>query len=150
MKNILKCTSFLIVKMKKKSKPRFWKEFNFFVYCEENVQFNLPAKIFQNFLIEENGEISLNAMTMFTERDCRKIQLTRINRFSNFQRKWKTEKFSVGEIKNFHGCKLVFELSQLTQLPFLSFTVKDEFSFYKTIQSRIIRKFMQLKVFLLK
>ena len=113
--------------LRKRLKRGYWKEINFMVYCEDLTKRMLESsifKIFQSFLVEENREISLNAMTMFTEKECRVPQIVEINRFSNQTRKWKTEKFSIGDIENFHGCQLKLELSKDTQLPFLSYKVQ--------------------------
>ena len=61
---------------------------------------------YESFLLEQNDEISLHAMTMFTEWQCRPEQLVVVNQFANLESKWKTEKFFRPRIENFHGCKL--------------------------------------------
>ena len=73
---------------------------------KENIQKIITRDTFQSFLILKKDQISLHAMTMFTEKKCREEQLVEINQFSNLERKWKTEKFLRPIIDNFHGCEL--------------------------------------------
>lgn len=72
------------------------------------VERNLPADKYQirQYLIEERGEISLKATTLFTSRACHKQQLIEINKFSGTKLQWKKTKFSMSKIDNFHGCRL--------------------------------------------
>ena len=99
---------------------------NHMVHCEDARQENIKKIItrgtYESFLLEKNDQVSLHAMTMFTEKQCRPEQLVEINRFSSLERKWKTEKFFRPRVENFHGCTLWIELNcnlMESQMPFL-------------------------------
>ena len=93
--------------------------YNVLVYCEELTRSTTQAILtkfsFQIFLLDEKGEISLNAMAMYTEKQCEVPQLIKINRF--LDRKWTTKKFFAMRIENFYGCEMNF-LIQVNQFPF--------------------------------
>ena len=105
----------------------FWKKLDIMIYCEdltkEKISTSLPGEISQSILIEDNDEISLFSTEIFTENKCRVPQLIEINEFSRKTRKWATENFFSSMIENFHGCELVFKLSDTTKLPFLNYSV---------------------------
>ena len=92
------------------------------VHCEDlkkrDLQDTINENTFGTFLIEENNEISLNTMTMFTEQKCSEPQLLEINRFSASKIKWETQQFFNPELKNFYGCEVKVDFSQ-NFLPFL-------------------------------
>ena len=105
---------------------------NHLVHCEDLTNFSLLAILtndsYESFLIESNDKISLNTMTMFTEKQCRPEQLLEINQFSSVERKWKTEKFFRPRIENFHGCELYIKIGTMLSdinMPFFN-DVKDE------------------------
>ena len=77
------------------------------------------SQIFKNYLLEENGEIVLNAHVMYTKKQCKSPQLIEINRFKMLARKWSTGKFHSTEIENFYGCELSFQLFH-EHLPFVN------------------------------
>lgn len=58
------------------------------------------------FLMDEDGEISLKVLTMFTATKCGVVQLVEINKFSKTSRKWTTNKFHYPEVDNYQGCRL--------------------------------------------
>lgn len=62
-----------------------------------------------SFLLQENGEIVLKALLMFTPQLCGFLQLVKINTFS--QRRWTKNMFFTPEIINFNGCQLNFGVS---------------------------------------
>ena len=105
-------------------------EHNHLVHCENggknNIQEIITRSTYESFLIEKIDQISLNTMTMFTEKKCRAEQLVEINRFSRMERKWTTEKFFMPRIENFHGCELFIGLWPFRErgLPILSVTAE--------------------------
>ena len=107
--------------------------FNHLVYAEDankqNLQSILEQETYESFLLEENGQLSLHAMTMFTEVQCGVVQLIEINQFSSLEQKWENEKFFRPRIKNFHGCELWIFISNLLgeiSLPFARTTKIDD------------------------
>ena len=98
-------------------------ELNHLVYCEnaseKNIQWEITPFTYETFLLVKNDQISLHAMTMYTEKQCRVEQLVEINQFSILERKWKTEKFFVPKIEHFHGCKLTIAVDAFALLPFV-------------------------------
>ena len=100
---------------------------NHLVYCEDLSQEKIESfprnNTYESFLLEQNNQVFLHAMTMFTEKQCRPEQLVEINRFSSLKSKWKTDKFFRPRIENFHGCTLVFDFRvEETEMPFLRVT----------------------------
>ena len=89
---------------------RFKTELNHLVYCEDaserKIQHIITRDTYESFLLVKNDRISLHTMTRFTEKQCSAEQMIEINQFSSLERKWKTEKFFVPVIENFHGCEL--------------------------------------------
>ena len=66
--------------------PNEQKQINVYFYCEGFTKREIPiaepeGTVYKNYLIEENGKISLHAITMFTEHRCKVPQLVEINRF---------------------------------------------------------------------
>ena len=105
---------------------------NHYVHFEEASQEKIEAtpksNTYERFLLEQNGQISLHVMTMYTEKQCRQEQLVEINQFSSLERKWKTDKFFRPRIENFHGCKLWIDFYPtflVSEMPFLRMQ-KDE------------------------
>ena len=99
---------------------------NHLVYCEdanqESVESLITRDTYESFLFEQNNQVSLNTITMYTEKQCRSRQLVEINQFSIMERKWKTGKFFKPRIDNFHGCKLWIDFQWTdAQMPFLRF-----------------------------
>ena len=114
---------------------------NHLVYCEdasqESVESLITRDTYESFLFEQNDQVSLHAMTMFTEKQCRPEQLVEINQFSIMERKWKTEKFFKPRIENFHGCKLWIKLPWLdSEMPFLE--VEEDENEYETAEGAIV------------
>ena len=101
---------------------------NHLVYCEDAIQKDIESFImnetYESFLLKQNGQVSLHAMTMYTEEQCRQEHLVEINQFSSLERKWMTDKFFRPRIENFHGCTLWIEFDG-TEIPFLR-VLKDE------------------------
>ena len=97
---------------------RLWKsvlkghnEFRHLIYCEDITSASRlndykGYSTFLNFIVEENSEISLNALTWFTEQKCDKRQQVELNRFSSLDSKWTTKKFFNQIIPNFYGCEI--------------------------------------------
>ena len=105
---------------------------NHLVYCEDadekNIKQIITRDFYESFLLEQNDKVSLQTMTMFTEKQCRPEQLVEINQFSSLERKWKTEKFFRPIIRNFHGCELWLDVEDIfsdLEFPFLTM-LKDE------------------------
>ena len=102
---------------------------NFLVHCKNLTKLHLQSKISPNsmesFLIEENNEVSLHLMALFTEKKCRIPKLIEINRFSNSKKRWTTEKFLSITVDNFHGCTLWFGILQhsAVNFPFINGTL---------------------------
>ena len=94
-------------------KLRDWIYLSLVIYCEgltrSKVETMITQYSFNTFLIEENEEISLHAMTMYTEKQCDVPQLIQINRFSAQQRKWSTDNYFSLKIENCHGCIINIE-----------------------------------------
>lgn len=59
----------------------------------------------RTFLSEENEQIVLATITMFTRQLCNVLQITTINRFSKKKLKWPTDNFFTPVINNFHRCE---------------------------------------------
>ena len=118
-------------------------EINFLVYCEDLTKKKLQAVItennlFESFLIEENGEVSLHTMSLFTSEHCKISQLIETNRFSTSETKWLTEKFLSMEVDNFHGCELVFTFFTQSKLPFVEYQSDgDEFGNGKDVNRKV-------------
>ena len=97
----------------KYGKSKDWIYLSLVIYCEgltrSAVETMITQHSFNTFLIEENEEISLHAMTMYTEKECEVPQLIKINRFSVQQRKWTTDKYFSLKIGNLHGCMISIE-----------------------------------------
>ena len=70
---------------------------NHLVHCEdaskEHIEKIIDRNSYESFLLEQNEQVSLHAMSMFTEKQCRPERLVEINQFSSLERKWKTDKF---------------------------------------------------------
>ena len=99
---------------------------NHLVYCEdarqENIKKIITSGTYESFLLEHNDQVSLHAMTMFTEKQCRPEQLVEINQFSRLESKWKTDKFFRARVESFHGCTLrinIYPNMMENQMPFL-------------------------------
>jgi hypothetical protein len=77
-----------------------------------DIESNLPDDQFQmrSFLIEENNEIYLKTLVLFTQQKCDAQQLIEINKFSKTSLKWTKMSFFESKISNFHGCQIVFEV----------------------------------------
>ena len=101
-------------------------ELNHLIYCEglqkSKIEEILTQKTFQTFLLYEDDQITLNAMTQFTKHTCGVKQLVEINRFIDSERKWLTEKFLLLTYENFHGCELWIGYGDKNGLPFSNFT----------------------------
>ena len=86
---------------------------NHLVYCEDASQKHidsiLSSHTYESFLLDQNDQVFLHAMTMFTEKQCRPEQMVEINQFSSLESKWKMDKFFRPRVENFHGCKLWLE-----------------------------------------
>ena len=103
---------------------------NLFFYCEGFTKSEIPIRepkdqVYINYLIEENGKISLHAITMFTEHRCKVPQLVEINRFKNSEKNWETEKFDNIRIEHFHGCELVITPA-LKDMPFTNYEISED------------------------
>ena len=113
-------------------------ELNRLVYCEDASETEIQQIIesdrmhkretYESFLIVKNDQISLQTMTRFTKQKCSVDQLVEINQFSSLERKWKTEKFFMPRIENFHGCELKTEVYQFNGigLPFIRVSNKKD------------------------
>jgi hypothetical protein len=90
---------------------------------------NIPKDLFQmrSFLIEENNEIYLKTLVLFTQQKCNTQQLIEINKFSKKSLKWTKMSFFESKISNFHGCQIVFGLSTHT-MPHSDFASSDGIS----------------------
>ena len=92
------------------------------VHCEDlkkrDFQDTIHDRTFGTFLIEENNEITLNTMTMFTEQNCSMAQRLEINRFSPSKIIWETQKFFNPKFVSFYGC-VIKSLFDENDLPFL-------------------------------
>ena len=104
---------------------------NHLVYCEgaspKNIKSIITRDTYESFLLAQNGQVSLHAMTMFTEKQCRPEQLVKINQFSSLESKWKTQKFFKPRVENFHGCTLwIYFLGQGSEMPFLRYSRTTE------------------------
>ena len=104
---------------------RYNLELNHLVYCEDarekNIQEIITRDTYESFLLVKNYQISLHTMSRFTEKKCSTEQLVEINQFSSLERKWKTAKFFMPRIENFHGCELKIGFSSFRKdgLPFV-------------------------------
>ena len=116
---------------------RYVTKHNHLVYCEDASEtkiLNINASdkdderdTYESFLFVNNDRISLHAITMFTEKNCSADQLVEINQFSSLKRKWKTEKFFMPRIENFHGCELRIAVEPFYQgLPFVKVPEKED------------------------
>ena len=118
-------------------------EFQHLVYCEDASELNIqkiltrgkesvfklaPINSYESFLLVKDGQISLQTMTLFTEKQCGVEQLVEINQFSSWERKWKTEKFFLPRIENFHACELRigFYSTGGDGLPFIRMLEKED------------------------
>ena len=101
------------------------------VHCQD-------ATDYESFLLVKNDRISLHTMKMFTEKQCNEAQLLKINLISRLESKWKTEKFFMPRIENFHGCELRigFDLLAEDKLPFSR--LLDEEDGFVTAEGAII------------
>ena len=117
------------VQVNKKVRLALKGDITFLVYCSDckrrTIQSAISADMFERFLVEENNRISLNAVSMFTEKKCREAQLIEINQYSNSIQKWKTEKFLDMIIDNFHGCEFIINIFS-DDFPYMFFEVVDE------------------------
>ena len=114
----------------KNQEQKIWtSDIKFLVHIEisekREIQTIIAYRNDQNYLIVENGEITLHSITMITERKCGERQLTETNRFSVSEGKWMTDKFLAPIIENFFGCELVIKLGH-NQLPFLKWEVSED------------------------
>lgn len=88
------------------------RQINFLIYCAnlttEILEKNLPDDDlqFRSFLIEENGEVMLKSLELFSPKHCRAYQLVEINKFSRKSIQWTAPTFFTSTIRNFHGCPL--------------------------------------------
>ena len=112
-------------------RPAELREISVLVHCEDAKKRDLQAVInedtFGTFLIEENNEIALNTMTMYTEQKCGVPQLLEINRFSPSKIKWETQQCFNTEFKTFYGCNISFDLME-DNLPFSNYDHNSVFS----------------------
>ena len=94
-------------------KINIWEKLSLLIYCEDWTRLKAESIItkhsFNTFLIEENKEISLHAMTMYTDKKCNVPQLIEINRFCVQHNKWTTDKFLGMTMNNFYGCALYID-----------------------------------------
>ena len=130
------------VKIKRMTNSVFSREIQtsdqkFLVYCEDLSKFELEKMInpgsFQSYMIQQNGEISLHAVTLYTERQCKVPQLIEINRFVNSQKIWSKQKFFDPKIKNFHGCELKIFLNP--EMPFYDDNDEPQGVLYEMVQN---------------
>lgn len=63
-----------------------------------------------SFLITENNGIVLKSFMSYTPKQCGKLQLMEINKFSKTSLQWTTKNYFAIDMFNFHGCQLVFSL----------------------------------------
>lgn len=61
-----------------------------------------------SFLFEEEAEIVLKVISMYTPQQCNKAQLIEINKFSKTTLKWATNTFFTPDIIDFHCCQISF------------------------------------------
>ena len=107
-------------------------QIKFLIYCEDSTREKLAEiltqEAFESFLLEENNKITLNSVTMFTEKMCKVPQLIEINQFSDLDRKWSTDKFYAPLVENFHGCELQISYISHTSvnLPFYDLTRRQD------------------------
>ena len=105
---------------------------NHLVHCgdasQENINKIISRNTYESFLLDQNHQVSLHAMTMFTRKQCRPERLVEFNQFSSLERKWKTEKFIIPRIQNFHGCTLWIEFAE-KQMPFLKIYRNEDKTF---------------------
>ena len=75
--------------------------------------FPKPAKSrnqFRSYLIEENNEIVLYGLMLYTPQNCGRPQLKEINRYSIMSQKWTTDVFFTSTITDFFGCTLIVKV----------------------------------------
>lgn len=93
------------------------KEVNLLIYCADlKVEFleNFQPEDDQiySFLIEEEGQIMLKSVTLFTPQKCRSPQPIDVNKFSRKPMQWTEKTFFMTTIRDFHGCTLLFGVTQ--------------------------------------
>lgn len=98
---------------KQEIETKFRESYGRFLQIPQIDEIAPPASWFEQFhlrsyLIEENGEIVMAAISMFTAQQCDVLQVVETNRFSKESLKWQTNKFFTPEINNFHGCEQTF------------------------------------------
>ena len=109
----------------------FKTEINHLVYFEDASENNIKQIItrdtYESFLLVKNYQITLHTMTMYTQKQCRCTQLVEINQFSSLEIKWKTEKFFMPRLENFHGCELKIDFFESGPgLPFVRLLEKAD------------------------
>jgi hypothetical protein len=62
------------------------------------------------FIMDEEKSIKLLTFDWYTPQACHLPQLIEINRFDKKKKKWNKSEFSIIKCRNFHGCKLLFQV----------------------------------------
>lgn len=112
------------------------KVFEFVVFCKEatiediltiqETKLNVPVVLnnsfnpfdrteivhFQNFLIDEEEVLKLFTFLWYAPEHCNEQRLVEVNRFNKKTNQWQSSTFKVKKFDDFHGCKLVFGVSE--------------------------------------